>query len=189
MNAMQRKTIFSEDRKYRYTLWREWWKQNPPRPMCRDCADHDGVCPSDGSRCNPSDYVMFIGLNPSTADETQDDPTIRRCIGFAKAWGYGALCMTNLFAFRATDPKVMKAQPMPLVCEFVENSNRIIDVAKDAGLIVCAWGAHGNFQNRANETVSFLRIYKIKLHHLGLNRDGTPKHPLYLRKDLKPIPF
>ena len=82
----QNKTAtFSECRKYRYTLWRRW----------------DGLF--------ASGYAMFIGLNPSTADETNDDPTIRRCIGYARDWGYGGLCMTNLFAFRATLPKNMKA--------------------------------------------------------------------------------
>jgi hypothetical protein len=84
-------TIFSADRRYRYTLWRDWSK--------------DLLCGMDSrprlaGDQTPNQFVQFIGLNPSTADEKQDDPTIRRCIGFAKAWGYGAMCMTNIFAWR-----------------------------------------------------------------------------------------
>src|SRR5882724_4976365 len=75
--------VLSDCERYRYALWRRWAE----RPA-----------------------VLFVGLNPSTADALQDDPTIRRCIRFAKAWGYGALYMGNLFAFRATDPRAMKAE-------------------------------------------------------------------------------
>lgn len=85
---MKKYATLSEDRKYRYTLTRIWDETKPK--------------------------VMFIGLNPSTADETKDDPTIIRCINFAKSWGYGGLEMTNLFAFRATNPKVMKNEKEPI---------------------------------------------------------------------------
>ena len=78
---------------------------------------------------------MFIGLNPSTADETIDDPTIRRCISFSKDWGYGALCMTNLFAFRATDPAVMKAHPEPVG---EANDGTLVEFALSAGVVVAA---------------------------------------------------
>ena len=89
--TVESSATFSHCRKYRYTLWRNW----------------AGLMPTGKG------YAMFVGLNPSTADETNDDPTIRRCIAFAKAWGYDALCMTNIFAFRATNPMVMLAQPAP----------------------------------------------------------------------------
>src|SRR5690242_6108456 len=111
---MKRETIFSDCRAYRYTLWREW-----------DIFDKN--------------YVMFVGLNPSTADERVDDPTIRRCIDFAKRWGYGALCMTNLFAYRATDPRVMKAFPYPVG---PENDKWLVRCAREAGVVVAAWGNH-----------------------------------------------
>ncbi len=78
----------SECRKYRYALWRTWDKSKP--------------------------YAMFIGLNPSTADETENDPTINRCINYSKDWGFGGLCMVNLFAFRATDPSDMMASKDPI---------------------------------------------------------------------------
>lgn len=84
----EKPATFDRQRVYRYTLWRRW---------------------SEGER-----YVQFICLNPSTADETNDDPTMRKCVKFAQTWGYDALCMTNLFAYRATDPRVMKAALDPI---------------------------------------------------------------------------
>jgi len=180
----QRKTEFSPCRKYRYTLWREWHK-GESLPMCRDCADRDGVC-YDGKKCDRTEYVQFIGLNPSTADEVKDDPTIRRCIGFAKAWGYGSLCMTNIFAFRATDPEVMKLESDPVG---MGNDTYILNCAKQAGIVVAAWGTHGSHNDREDWVKKMFFDCGIKLYHLGLNSDGSPKHPLYLRKDLKPIPF
>jgi hypothetical protein len=83
---------------------------------------------------------MFIGLNPSTADETIDDPTIRRCVIFAKDWGYGALCMTNLFAFRATDPAIMKAHPEPVG---ESNDGTLEELALSTVVVVAAWGVGG----------------------------------------------
>ena len=161
---MKRETIFTPCRKYRYTLWREF----EPELARTELQDS---------------YVQFIGLNPSTADETNDDPTIRRCIGFAKAWGFGAFCMTNLFGFRATDPRVMKAQQQPIGAD---NTNQIREIAEHAGIIIAAWGRHGLHIDRQAQVLDALQPWKSKLHHLGLNSDGTPKHPLYLRADTKP---
>lgn len=162
---MPRNTIFSPCRRYRYVLWREW-----------------------GDLLNPSTaFVQFIGLNPSTADETLDDPTIRRCVQYAKDWGYGALCMTNLFAFRATDPKVMIKEPDP---EGPENIKHLADVAAQASVIVCAWGKDGKHQAQDAAVRQYLRcVTGVNLHCLGTNGDGTPKHPLYLKKTLVPVPF
>ncbi len=153
---MEKGAIFSPCRTWRYVLWRVW----------------DDTLPK----------VAFIGLNPSTADETQDDPTIRRCIGYARAWGYGGIRMLNLFAFRATDPKDLKAAPEPIG---PENNWRLILWCESAQLRVAAWGAHGAYKSRGAEVRSML--WKLNLHHLGLTKDGNPKHPLYLRADLKPI--
>lgn len=133
-------------------------------------------------------FVQFIGLNPSTADETQDDPTIRRCIDFSKRWGYGAMCMTNLFAFRATDPEAMKQSEDPVG---KDNDQWIFHIASEAGLVVAAWGNHGEFQNRGEVILNHLKNIQgvSRPHHLRLTNSGHPRHPLYLRKDLKPIPF
>lgn len=153
--------IFSEDRQHRYTLWREW-------------------CPADGSIQKP--YAMFIGLNPSTADEVQDDPTIRRCIGFAKLWGYRALCMTNLFAFRATNPKDMASAVDPVG---PDNDKWLRASALQAEVIVAAWGKEGAFMKRDIHVINMFADLKC----LGTNKDGSPKHPLYLKKDTELIPF
>ena len=165
---MNRETTFSICRRYRWTLWRDW-EEVPLWAATTGTA---------------SRYVQFIGLNPSTADETQNDPTIRRCIQFAKDWGYGALCMTNLFGFRATQPTVMKAHQDPIGCD---NTNQIRDVAAEAGIIIAAWGRDGKHIGRQSQVLDALKPWSSKVHHLGLNSDGTPKHPLYLRADTKPV--
>jgi len=144
--------MFSPCRTYRYTLWR-WWEDVLP-------------------------YAMFIGLNPSTADETKDDPTVRRCIRFARDWGYGGLLMTNMFAIRATDPKVMLAHPEPIG---PKNDHWLKKTAKDAGIVVAAWGIHGKHMSRDEHILKMLP----QVHHLGLTKAGIPKHPLYLRADTK----
>jgi hypothetical protein len=179
-----RSTTFSEDRVYRYTLWRDWWRDDLPRPLCRDCADSTvlGVCDHDGSRCDPSDYVQFIGLNPSTADEVKDDNTIRCCRNYAKRWGYGAICMTNLFAFRATDPRDMKKAKEPIG---PDNDEWLLKISGEAALVVAVWGTHGSHLGRAAQVLKCIP----SLHVLSKNADGSPHHPLYLSADLKPLPI
>lgn len=125
---------------------------------------------------------MFIGLNPSTADEVNDDPTIRRCIAFAKSWGYGSLCMTNLFAFQATKPDDMKAAADPVG---PDNDRHLIELARGAGVVIAAWGANGTHLGRN----VIVRSMIPNLHCLKKTSAGHPGHPLYLRADLKPIPF
>jgi hypothetical protein len=182
---VKRETIFSPCRLYRYTLWREWWQNSLPRPMCRDCADADplGICSHDGTRCDPTAYLMVIGLNPSTADETKDDPTIRRCIGFAKAWGFGALCMTNLFAWRDTLPENMKraADPVGPLNDFY-----LFELAKNAGMILAAWGKHGSHLWRTDYLRDVFGEAGFPLYCLRLNKDGSPEHPLYIPADTSP---
>jgi len=123
---------------------------------------------------------MFIGLNPSTADENNDDPTVRRCIRYAFDWGYGGLCMANIFAFRATDPVEMKRAADPIG---PENDKYLIELSEGAGIVVIAWGNHGSFHDRGNQVLKLLDDF----FYLGLTKSKQPKHPLYLRKDLKPI--
>ena len=127
---------------------------------------------------------MFIGLNPSTADEVDDDPTVRRCIAYARAWGFDALCMTNLFGLRATLPAVMRAHAAPVG---PENDARLADCARRAALIVACWGNHGRHLDRDAAVLRLLRRHR--LHCLKLTSAGTPNHPLYLRGDLRPRPF
>jgi len=148
---------FSPCRRYRYALWRSW---GDPRPFGSPCA-------------------MFVCLNPSTADETQDDPTLRRCIAFARAWGFSALCMTNLFAYRATDPADMLAQADPVG---EANDPTLRATAKMAGVIIAAWGVHGSYLGRG----AVVRAMLPKLHYLRLTKAGHPAHPLYLPRSLVP---
>lgn len=155
---MEKNARFSPCRRYRYSLWRNWH----------------------GLLTNANGYAMFVGLNPSTADETNDDPTIRRCIAFAQAWGYEGLCMTNLFAFRATAPTEMMRANDPVG---PDNDRTLRELAAAAGVVIAAWGVHGTYGNR--HTV--VRTMLPRLHYLRLTKDGHPGHPLYLPKDLKPV--
>lgn len=151
---MQNGATLSPDRVYRYDLWRTWM--------------------------GGTGYAMFIGLNPSTADETEDDPTIRRCVAFAKTWGYSGLCMTNLFAFRATNPKDMMATAKPVG---PDNDAVLQKHYYGAGVVVAAWGAQGDHLNRGGA----VRCLLPSLHYLRLTKDGHPGHPLYLPKTLTPV--
>lgn len=144
--------LFSPCRQYRHVLWRRWNKEKS--------------------------YVLIIGLNPSTANENEDDPTIRRCKKFASDWGYGAIYMVNLFDYCATKPKDMLNFNNP--CSD-ENNTYIKALAENAGLILCAWGTNGNHKDRDSEVKKLLNIYELNC--LGLNSNGTPKHPLYIKAD------
>lgn len=151
---------FSECRTWRYRLWRVW---EPDAPA-----------------------FVTIGLNPSTADETQDDPTIRRCINFAKREECGRLVMLNIFAVRTPDPKVMKIAGDPVG---PENDAHLIDACQDAKLVVAAWGTHGAFRNRDLLVKNLFRAADIQLHCFGRTKEGYPKHPLYLRRDVQIAPY
>jgi len=124
---------------------------------------------------------LFVMLNPSKADASDDDPTIRRCIGFARGWGYHWLSVVNLFAWRATDPADMRAAEDPVG---TQNDDWIRDEADNADLVVCAWGAHGAHAGRGNAVRDLLA--RRHIHVLARNKDGSPKHPLYVRADTRP---
>lgn len=157
LDALDTGALFSPCRHYRYMLWRRW---DPER-----------------------DVLMVIGLNPSTADETVDDQTIRKCRGYAQRWGYGALWMLNAYAFRATDPKVMKAQGANALGP--RNNEYIAQCAQVADMVVAAWGAHCE-QRREREIRALVARSHKPLYHLGLTKAGHPKHPLYLPGALEP---
>ncbi|MEJ2043677.1 MAG: DUF1643 domain-containing protein [Reinekea sp.] len=154
---MDKTAEFSEDRKYRYSLSRIWDREKG--------------------------FVTFIGLNPSTADETEDDPTIRRCINYAKSWGYGGIHMVNLFAFRATDPKIMKKETNPVG---PLNDLWITKQFLESKITIAAWGNHGKHMRR---DIHVKKILDGSLFCLEKSKYGNPKHPLYLKKDLTPIKF
>jgi hypothetical protein len=151
--------VFSEDRMYRYLLWRQWGEE-------------------------ATNYLLVIGLNPSTADETRDDPTIRRCIGFAQRWGLSALCMANLFAYRSPVPAPLYTVEDPVGAD---NDTHIAAVAAGAAIVLAAWGTHGTHKSRGDVVREYLQVRPLVC--LGMNRNGTPKHPLYIPKDCAPKPY
>lgn len=122
-------------------------------------------------------FVNFVMLNPSTADAEVDDPTIVRCMRRAAGWGFDGLTVTNLFAFRSTDPAGLKKTTDPIG---PLNDDVLIAVARDAACVVCGWGAHGGLHDRARAVRKLLESADIPLHHLGLTKGGHPGHPLFL---------
>lgn len=126
---------------------------------------------------------MFVMLNPSTATEVQNDPTVERCERRARALGFGAFQVTNIFAWRDTDPRNMRAASDPIG---PANNAAILDGASWADQIIAAWGTHGAHLNRGPEVEEILRAAGHQLYHLGLSKDGHPKHPLYIAYSQRP---
>lgn len=147
--------VISEDGRYRYSLWRAWDRSLEP--------------------------LTFVMLNPSTADANVDDPTIRRCIGFAKRDGFGGVRVVNLYAFRATQPKDMFRAIDP-----VGPLNNDYFNFGTAATVIAAWGAHAR-PNRVRDVMRLLRERTV--YCLGTTKDGSPRHPLYVRADQPLIPF
>jgi hypothetical protein len=147
--------------RYRYSLTRDW-----------------------GQTTYACNRVAFIGLNPSTADAAEDDPTIRRCIRYAQDWGYSGLLMVNLYAYRATDPRDLAEAPDPVGNP--HNDRAIQNLAPTCDLFIAAWGAtDAPWRNERAAAVCRL-LDGYFLHSLGVTREGHPRHPLYLRADAKP---
>ena len=149
---------FSRCRRWRTLLWRRWDRERP--------------------------VANFLMLNPSTADERRLDPSCTRARVYAERWGFGGLIVTNLFAWRATDPDEMKAARQPVGRG---NDAAIVAAAREASLVVCAWGNHGAHLGRSVWVVSLLRKTGIDLHVLKMNSGGEPSHPLYLAGSLRPL--
>ncbi|MCL2449251.1 MAG: DUF1643 domain-containing protein [Polyangiaceae bacterium] len=126
--------------------------------------------------------VLFVMLNPSTADADRDDPTLRRCIGFAKAWGFGRLDVCNLFALRTPDPRDLRRHPNPIG---PANDRHLRAAAERADLVVAAWGTAGGWLGRAGAVRSILEPKAPVV--LRLTRDGHPAHPLYLPQKVEPF--
>ncbi|MCW1931468.1 DUF1643 domain-containing protein [Pararhodobacter zhoushanensis] len=152
--------VYSPCEKFRYTLTRTWAPE--------------------GRR------VLFVMLNPSTATEVQNDPTVERCERRARALGFGAFRVCNIFAYRATDPKVMRAQDDPVG---PGNDAAIAESAAWADTVVCAWGTHGAHLARGAQVEALLRGTGKPLWHLGLSLAGHPKHPLYISYSHQPEPW
>jgi hypothetical protein len=130
--------------------------------------------------------VAFVLLNPSTANGETDDPTIRRCMGFARRWGFGELRVVNIFAFRATRPGDMKREADPVG---PQNQEWIAGAGREAELIVCGWGNHGGHLGQGRTAWDSLRAVGANPQALVVTRHGHPKHPLYVAYGTAPIPF
>ncbi|MDJ1008972.1 MAG: DUF1643 domain-containing protein [Paracoccaceae bacterium] len=152
--------VYSPCERYRYALTRVW---DP-----------------EGTRAN------FVMLNPSTATEIQNDPTVERCERRARALGHGAFRVTNIFAWRDTDPRAMRRAADPVG---PANDAAILEACGWADVIVCAWGTHGAHLGRGPAVETTIRAAGWTLHHLGLTKDGHPKHPLYIGYATTPMPW
>ncbi len=130
--------------------------------------------------------MLFVGINPSTADETEPDPTVRRCVGFAESWGYGAIMMGNLYAIRDRDPRILQLDD--LYARGVDNDRHLTAMAEACDLVVAAWGAGRCEPVRRREVIALLRRAK-PVHALGLTKDGHPRHPLFMPSWTTPIPM
>ena len=150
---VRKAACLSDCRLHRFALWRIWDESRP--------------------------YAMFAGLNPSTADESTDDATVLRCMRFTQSWGYGGLCIGNLFAIRSKSPSVLMTVPDPVG---LTNDEWLVRLASDAAIVVAAWGNHGTHLSRANQVKELLP----NLHCLQRNKSGEPAHPLYLKGSLLP---
>ena len=162
---MNKSAILSNNKKYRYSLGRCWDESKP--------------------------ILMFIMLNPSTADDKEDDPTIRRCIGFAKSWGYGAIIVCNLIPYRATNPKELLSIDDNEFLGTIDNkgivgyynSAYISKLSQKVDKVVCAWG-NSNVIKKLRINISKIKeIVDKPLYYIEISKDGTPKHPLYLKSD------
>ncbi len=152
--------IYSDCEKYRYSLTRVW--------------DANGR------------KALFVMLNPSTATEVQNDPTVERCERRARTLGFGAFQVTNIFAWRETDPHKMRKQPDPIG---PGNDAAILSGAKWADQVVAAWGTHGSHLDRGPQVERLLRDAGHALFHVGLTKDGHPRHPLYVAYRHQPEPW
>lgn len=129
----------------------------------------------------PPRYCAFVLLNPSTASETEDDPTIRKCRGFAQRWGYSAFDVVNLFAWRATNPDELRKLPASVItADETENDRWIRAVARHAEIVVVGWGNDGALLNRGQRVRAMLQAAGIPLHCWEITKAEQPKHPLYV---------
>ena len=156
MNYFRAGAAFSKCGHYRYSVWRSWE-------------------PGSGS-------VLFIGLNPSTADASKDDPTLTRCVHFAQSWGFGSVSIVNLFAYRTTYPNVLLQVKKPVG---PKNDLWIRKLVTQSDIVIAAWGNAGSINDRSKVVLDLIPVP----HCLKVNRTGAPSHPLYLPKTCRPIRF
>lgn len=152
--------VISEDGLYRYVLRRVWVENTQSQ--------------------------VWIMLNPSTADATNDDPTIRRCMSFSRAWGFGGIIVVNLFALRATDPKALRIHADPIG---PDNDYYLESLTYGKRMNMAAWGAHTGANERARSLIASGHLPDKMLKCLGTTKDGSPRHPLYVKSSTIPAPW
>lgn len=157
--------VLSDCEQYRYRLWRRWALDLPS--------------------------LGFLMLNPSTADHLVNDPTITRCMHRALAGNFGGIEVVNLFPLRSTDPDGLITHAAPLGDRPDRNEAAIMDALDRCAIMICAWGAHKAAAARATEVLRIVQMCGAgsRLYHLGLNKDGSPKHPLYIAASKRPERF
>jgi hypothetical protein len=158
---------FSEDRGYRYVLWRTLSVERPPIQF------------------KPK-VVNFVCLNPSTADERKDDPSLGKMQGFGRRLGYDFLSVTNVFGYRATKPADMRRARDPIG---PENDTWLLKVAQNADMVICAWGNHGTYMYRNLAVLEMFRDHGISLYTFGFTNSGQPLHPLMLPYSSQLLPW
>lgn len=147
-----------------------------------DCGTYRYLLRRIWSHEKPLGVIM---LNPSTADMTTDDNTIRRCVNFAKSFGYGGILVVNLFAYRATKPADLFTAADPVG---PDNFVHVEDMVRHVASVLCAWGAHGDFLGQGKKMADFVAM-RNTMYCLGFNKNGSPKHPLYVASSTKLIPY
>jgi hypothetical protein len=157
---MQKGAVIDKTELYRYSLWREW---NIDAPK-----------------------LVFIMLNPSKADAYIDDPTLRRCIGFAKSWGFGSLTVINLFAYRSAKPLELRQVNDPVGSQ---NDRYLKKAIKSADKVVVAWGNNGKLMQRDRMVLNLLSNFNVQPYCLGITKAGYPRHPLYVMCSQEPIVY
>lgn len=169
--------VFDPSNRHRYMLW-------------RNLAD---------TECDTAHTICFIMLNPNRADELSNDPTIKRCIGFARGWGFLKIIVVNLFSIKAQTPALLRQMKVPLVGP--SNDAFVLSAIEQSSMVVAAWGNHGSIGGRDEELLEFVETalssnsaFKSNSHHkglycLGLTKLHQPKHPLYLRASIEPVRF
>ena len=158
--TMTKTAILSPCRQYRYKLTRIWDDKLP--------------------------MVTFVMLNPSSADAEKDDPTVKKCMAFARAWGRGGVVILNLFALRATGPSALLNMDDPVG---PENDFHLAHLLPEDGLVIAAWGTMGSYMGRDKKVLSMFKEAGIVLHCLNVTMNGHPQHPLYIPNDTIPIPY
>lgn len=155
--AVERTAVFDQTGQYRYQLGRRW-----------RAAGHS---------------VTFVMLNPSRADASCDDPTLRSCMQFAWRWQYAALLVVNLFGYRTPHPQELKQASDPIGDD---NDRYLLQAVEEADQVVLAWGNWGSLVERDRIVLNLLIPYQSKLTYLQLNRSGQPRHPLYIKRSTLP---